>query len=389
MKVAMLIPDNRDEFRRYDKPAPFFGPAPTALLEGLSERPELELHIISCAKRPMSAPEKLAKNIWFHLLHVKQSGWLRSVYSGCVLAIRKKLREIRPDLVHGQGTERYCALAAAFSGFPSVITIHGNMIQLARLLRPTPGSYLWCSAILERFTLPRTSGVFCNSQYTESAVGRHARQTWRVPNAVRTAFFETPLRSSPLEASKPKILNVGTIAAHKRQIELLELAQQLYEAGHSFQLEFIGDANPGNKYAARFLRRVGSAERSGFALYVGLKSLPELIACLDSASALIHVPSGEAFGLVVAEALARNLKFFGATVGGVPDIASGTEGAELFPLEDQKALFAAVANWLREGSPKPKSAAAEMQKRYHPHVIATRHEEIYRDVLGLIRPYAL
>jgi glycosyltransferase involved in cell wall biosynthesis len=385
----MLIPDNRDEFKQYYKTAPFFGPAPTALLEGLSERPELELHIVSCAKRPMSAPEKLAKNIWFHLLHVKQLGWLRSVYSGCVLAIRKKLREIQPDLVHGQGTERYCALAAAFSGFPSVITIHGNMIQLARLLRPIPGSYLWCAAILERFTLSRTSGVFCNSEYTEWAVRRHARQTWRVPNAIQRAFFEVPLPSSPPEAFKPKILNVGTIAPHKRQFELLELGQQLYESGYSFELEFIGDANPRDKYVARFLRRIGSAERSGFARYIGSKSLPELIVCLDTASALIHVPSGEAFGLVVAEALARNLKFFGTKVGGVPDIASGTEGAELFLLDDRKTLFAAVATWLREGSPRPKSAAAEMRKRYHPDVIAKRHEEVYREMLGLSRRYAL
>ena len=27
----MLIPDNRDEFRRYEDPEPCFGPAPTAL----------------------------------------------------------------------------------------------------------------------------------------------------------------------------------------------------------------------------------------------------------------------------------------------------------------------------------------------------------------------
>ena len=87
MKVAILIPDNRDEFQQYDKAGPFFGPAPAALVEGLSQHPEIELHILSCAKRNMPAPAKLADNILFHLLPVKQSGWLRSIYSGCVLAM--------------------------------------------------------------------------------------------------------------------------------------------------------------------------------------------------------------------------------------------------------------------------------------------------------------
>ena len=41
MKIAMLIPDNRDEFGHYDEPVPVFGPAPTALLEGMSSGAEL------------------------------------------------------------------------------------------------------------------------------------------------------------------------------------------------------------------------------------------------------------------------------------------------------------------------------------------------------------
>ena len=162
MKIAMLIPDNRDEFGTYNEPEPVFGPAPAALLEGMAQESDLELHILSCSKRPMAAPEKLARNISFHLLHVKQWGWLRSVYSGCILAIRQKLREIKPDLVHGQGTERYCALAAVFSRFPNVITIHGNMRAIAKINHVRPLSYQWCAAKLEQFTLPRTGGVICS-----------------------------------------------------------------------------------------------------------------------------------------------------------------------------------------------------------------------------------
>jgi hypothetical protein len=62
--------------------------------------PPFEIHVISCTQQPLSAPEKLAPNIWFHPLHVSKWGWLRTGYQGCVRAVRQKLKEIQPDIVH-------------------------------------------------------------------------------------------------------------------------------------------------------------------------------------------------------------------------------------------------------------------------------------------------
>jgi glycosyltransferase involved in cell wall biosynthesis len=381
MRIAILTTDNREHQRTYQDTQPRFGPAIEAVRQGLAELPDVEIHVISCTQQPMHAPAKLSENTWFHLLHVPKIGWLRTGYQGCVRAIRRKVRELKPDIVHGQGTERECALSAVFSGFPNVVTIHGNMTTVAQAMKARVGSFLWCAALLERFTLPRTLGVFCNSAYTESVVGKYARQTWRVPNAVRREFFQTPLPPAPATA-KPILLNIGAISPYKRQLALLEVAEELHGAGHSFELQFIGGMNARDKYGAAFRQRIEAAERSGFARYLGTKSLTELIATLDAASALIHVPSEEAFGLVVAEALARNLKFFGTKIGGVTDIASGIEGAELFPLDDSSALKFAIAQWLRSGCPRPESAAREMQRRYHPEVIAMRHAKIYRAIIA-------
>jgi glycosyltransferase involved in cell wall biosynthesis len=255
------------------------------------------------------------------------------------------------------------------------------MTAVAKNMHAAIGSYLWCAAVLERFTLPRTLGVFCNSSYTESVVKERARQTWLVPNAVRREFFETPLPSRPAP-SKPILLNVGAVSRYKRQLELLALARELHQEGLSFQLRFVGRADRSTKYGAAFLDEIAAAERDGFARYLGTKSLSELTASLDRASALIHVASEEAFGLVVAEALSRNLKFFGTMVGGVPDIAEGVEGAELFSLNDEKSLRLAIANWLRKNCARPGTAATEMRGRYYPDVIAKRHLEIYREILG-------
>src|SRR5215218_1124616 len=110
VKIAIVVTDNRDEFRDYSNAKPYFGPAPAALLEGFAQCPEVEIHLVCCLHRPLPAPGKLASNIWYHSVVVPRWGW-RFLYVGCVWQLRRKLRKIRPDIVHGQGTERYCALS--------------------------------------------------------------------------------------------------------------------------------------------------------------------------------------------------------------------------------------------------------------------------------------
>jgi glycosyltransferase involved in cell wall biosynthesis len=285
---------------------------------------------------------------------------------------------LEPDIVHGQGTERECALGAVFSGFPNLITIHGNVRAIARSTNARIGSYWWWAAMFERVALPRTDGVFCNSVHTRSLVQPLAKETWLVPNPLRRAFFDTPL--SQRRASSPILLNIGTISPLKRQLALLELMEELHRQGHAFELRFIGAADPRNDYAAAFLQHIKKAECQRFARYLGTKLPPELIAALDDASAIVHVPFEEAFGLAVAEALTRNLKFFGTNVGGLRDIANGVEGAELYPLEDSRGLSAAIGNWLHTGFTRPQTAGLQMKQRYHPDIIANRHAEIYREI---------
>ena len=264
MKIALLTTDNREHQRTYAETVPRFGPAVEALLEGLAGLSDLEVHVIACTQRPMQAPEKLAQNIWFHLLHVSKIGWLRTGYQGCVRAIRKKLRELQPDLVHGQGTERECALSAVLSGFPNVVTIHGNMRAVARSVGARLGSYLWCAARLEAFTLRRAGGVFCNSAYTERVVRQCNQRAWRIPNALRLPFFETPIASRP-PTNPPILLNVGAIAPHKRQLPLLALAEQLQQEGQFCEMRFVGAVNSSRAYGRKFLEGIKAAEGRGFA----------------------------------------------------------------------------------------------------------------------------
>jgi glycosyltransferase involved in cell wall biosynthesis len=380
MRIVQLITDDRENSRQYDRTEPFFGAAATALLQGFAAMPETEVHVISCAQRPLPAPEKLAANIWFHELHVPKLGWMRTGYQGCVRAVRCRVRELRPDIVHGQGTERDSAMSAVFSGFPNVLTIHGIMSRVARAGHAPIGSFHWLAARLENFVLPRAAGVLCNSRYTEECIRPRARRTWRVPNAVRLEFFAAPAPAQ--RPGEPVLINVGTIAPHKRQRELLEIASRLHWRGLKFEFWFVGALDTFTEYGRAFAGALAAAQELGFARHIRFQDSAALMASLDAAAAMVHWASEESFGLAVAEGLARNLKFFGPRVGGIPDIAEGVEGAELFDPDAVEALEAALAGWLERGCPRPANAATSIASRFHPQAVARRHLEIYREVLS-------
>ena len=113
--------------------------------------------------------------------------------------------------------------------------------------------------------------------------------------------------------------------------------------------------------------------------------MDEFIQELDGASAMVHVSAIETFGLVVAEALARNLKFIGFNTAGVADIVENVEGVESLKDGDWAGLKTALALWIRSKQSRPTTAAATMRERFHPTEIARQHLAVYGEVLGTLR----
>lgn len=252
MRICLLTTDSREHFHDYARPEPYFATAPEALLQGLAMIPEVETHVVSCVRQPVRSPPKLAPNIYYHSLVVPKHGWMKSGFLGCVLATRKKLREIQPDIVHGQGTEGDCAVCAVFSGFPNVLTLHGNMRLTAKLLQGRLFSYWWLAARLERIVLPRTNGVVCITHYTREAVQDLTRRTWVLPNAVDQSFFD--VRPAPDASAPPAGLCVGSICWRKNQNDFIRALDPLAKA-QRFKLVFAGEVSR-DAYGQEFHRLI-------------------------------------------------------------------------------------------------------------------------------------
>ena len=303
---------------------------------------------------------------------------MRTFFAGCALAIRRKLRAIQPDIVHGQGTESESSISAVLSGFPNVLTIHGNMRLIAKVTGAKPFSFPWLAARLEGLTVPRSRGVVCITRYTQEAMAGLAKRTWIVPNAVDASFFEIKPQQPPPEP--PRVLVVGHVCVRKNQNAFIRALDPLAKL-QSFQLRFFGLTSPGRAYDDEFLSLVHARP---WCVYDGFADRERLKVQFSQAS-MVALPSLEDnCPMVVLEAMAAGVPVVAANVGGVPDLVEeGKTGFFCDPL-NAASMRQAVEKALTNSSTAKRIAAnarLSAQERFHPRVIADRHVEIYREVL--------
>lgn len=382
MRVAFLTVDARAGSVLGDSPQPYLGAAPEALLQGFAQLPasSVEVHVVSCVKTSLPAPHSLAPNVHYHQLVLPSWSFLRMLHAGPILAVRRLLATLKPDIVHAQGVERWCAVSGVLSGYPNLLTVHGHLRLIMRRTTMTPVLYWHVQMLLGEWAIRRARGVVAISTHIRNAVRKSARQSWLIANAVRKPFISTPI--ADLHSKTPKLLVIGTITQNKRPLELLDTFTTLWKSGYRFHVSFIGSLGSGDSYSDAFRDKLKAAQALGLADQFDYLDVQSLIQHLDMADALIHFPLEEAFGLVVAEGLSRNLKLFASRIGGIVDIATGVPSAELFHESDFDGLGRSIAQWLDADCPRAISSAEIIRDRYAPVRVAEQTLDVYREVIA-------
>jgi glycosyltransferase involved in cell wall biosynthesis len=380
LRVAMLVVDDRHDPR---VGSPSLGAAPTALLEGFADLgpDHIEVHVVSCIKHRCLTTSKLAPNIWYHPLFVPSWAFLRTLHLGPALAVRRFLRQrIQPDIVHSQGIEWWCGVAGALSGYPSVLTIHGNIRAILQNSPMRPLSYWKLQALLGDFAIRRHSGVVCISEHVRRNIAPKARETWLIPNALRSEFLENRDRIAA-RGKTPSLLVVGTITENKRPLEILETLFALHAEGLTFEVTFIGRLGRAGRYEQRFAAQLDEATRLGFARHKEHLAAAALANTMAQADALIHFPREEAFGLVVTEAISQGMTVFASRVGGLTEICHSNPQCILVEPHDVGDLRAALKQWLKSDPERGARLSAEDQiAPYRPVTVAQSTLKAYHEV---------
>jgi glycosyltransferase involved in cell wall biosynthesis len=141
--------------------------------------------------------------------------------------------------------------------------------------------------------------------------------------------------------------------------------------------------NPDSPYGRRFSVEVQAAQAEGWARHFSRTRDDFLLSLFDQCDALVHVSMEESFGLVAAEALARNMKLFTTPVGGLKDIGNKVEAVEWLNPEDPAAWDEPLKRWIKQKEAPPASSHL-MKEKYGPEQIALQHLRIYQAILGTL-----
>lgn len=375
MKVAILTTDSREHFKDYHTPEPYFGTAPQALLQGFAEISGVEVHVISCLKERVAPTARIASNIFYHGLHVP-GGWVRTLYSPAIKATRAKLEEVRPDIVHGQGTERECALAAVRSGFPNIITIHGLMSEVAKAMHAKLFSFHTLQARLEAWAIRRTVGVICLTNHAREKLRDRTPRTWVVPNAVDKSFFALNRTS----AANRDIVCVGRIDRNKNQNFLIRALDSVAK-DNGIRLIFLGGGEESDPYFQEFLALVKERPWCGFE---GFQKGEALTQRLLGARLLVLASLEENCPMVILEAMAIGLPVAAAHSGGIPDLVQDGVTGLLFDPTNEQSAREVILKIVRNDAAAASMSSAGKQRalaNHQPIRIAERHVQIYREAL--------
>ncbi len=299
------------------------------------------------------------------------------------VAVHRMLRKIKPDVVHGIGTEHIWPYIAVTSSFPSVVTVHGVMSEIIQKVSTPRISKKRFFAALERWTLRRTKHLISINPYVQSALGKYTHaQIYSVENAVSEHFFR--YRAHPGESKR--ILFVGDIQPRKDLVSLIDALAMMTEKSVSLSditLSVVGAVSD-PEYYEQLKDLIQGRELEGQIVFRGFM-LPEELAVEYQRAAMLILPSIEETAPgCISEAMSFGLPVVATRVGGVEYMVRDGETGILVEPRDPQALAEAMGRLMLSPVLRDRMGAQARdiaEKRFHPEVIAKKTLDVYKGVI--------
>ncbi len=349
--------------------------ATDGLLAGLrAYQHEYDFHLIAASNVIPKDIHQQQDGFHYHFLAMPQLAVARPRFFFRVFKAYRLLRRLQPDLVHCQDNLALAA-AAICSGYRRVLTIHG--IKKAEAGKRI-GWERWAAtadAWLEPYVQRAFPNLVCLSVYSQSFLDG-ARRIYRIPNAVRPAFY--PLERQSL--NHPVFLFVGKLSPLKGPEELIIAHQMLCRQHPALETVFCGA--PETPAYQQYLRGRAGADRIHF---LGPASLDELKHWLSVATALVLPSRQENAPIIIAEALACGLPVVATRVGGIAEMLDDGRLGFLYDPGDVSQLTSHLETLLRHpAAAHPATAAGRLKAQtvYHPAAVAGQTVAMYRELLS-------
>ena len=309
----------------------------------------VELHIVTVSKHIAADDAFVSGGVHFHFLKVPPVPRAALAYQLDRARIWRCLERIRPDVVHGFGTESSFGYSAVTSSFPSLLMIQGIVDEITRaegrgVLLRRPG--LLVSRLSERVTVKAARHVVCETEFA-------ARWVHRINPAAHTHIVRTPISDRWFDivpaspgAGESEILFVGSLVPAKGVDVLVEAFGTIAAEFPDATLHLVGAGPAG--YVERELKpAVDRLNLSARVHFHGALS-PAAVAERVAHARVMALPTlMDTAPNVVAEARAAGVPVVASRVGGIPELIDDGQDGVLVPPRAPGALAGALSNLLR------------------------------------------
>ena len=349
------------------------------LAMALARIPGVEVHVLT------NAPRLTTRTVMDHGVHVHLVGHPPKVNLWEQLTAlqltryryRHLLKKLRPDIVHGSGTDHEYGYAAVMSGFPNVVTVHGVMRSVVARLGLPFYSFGAMLARFERVVIDRSRFLIAIGEYVVRQFPEFEGEVFHIPNAVSERFFREP------GSGGPDILFVGRIEPRKRVLNLIHAVARVMSDFPDMHVALVG--RTAGRYAEQVRESIRSAGLDSHVQLMGLRSQEEISALMGTARMLVLPSIEETTPMVVAEAHVLGKPVVATRVGGVPEmVQDGVTGLLVDP-DDVPALATAIRRLMANAGERDAMGTRARdwgRARYHPDVVARQTVDAYEAVLA-------
>lgn len=394
MKIAWIGPYDINSIshrleQTFDKP---FHPATWIrnAANALVKIPGIELHILMHDKRFKKDYRFIENGIHFHLFSTPLAFIPRplTLYQLDRWKYYKELEEIKPDIVHGHGTENLFSYVTVTSGYPHVISIQAIIKNLLKEYPRKTRQYYehFIVQFVESYTIRRAKNIVIKAPFTEKFVREINKSApiTLLENIVNEKYFGVVRNLSP---DQKTILFIGSVSALKGVEELIAAFETVSESFDNVQLLIVGvgDHSYIEQKIKPMIQKISGKDKITL---LGYKTIPEIASILSKTDILVLPSYSDTSPNVIGEAMAAGVPVIGTNVGGIPFMLKNGETGLIVPVRDSKALSESICVLLKNKEASEmmsRHAKEESLKRFSETAFTDKIITIYRNILNAER----
>jgi glycosyltransferase involved in cell wall biosynthesis len=297
---------------------------------------------------------------------------------------------IKPDIIHGQGTVTYILLSLMFRN-KNIQTIHGIYKNEHAAIHFKDRTFFvslkfFIKEKVESFYLKKIKNLIVITDEIKLLVSKESnnlKNIFKINNAIDIGFFKKTNLDKAHTNNDLVILFVAAITPRKGLHHLLEAYDKIIYKHPNLKLKIVGMWDWAPDYVLGLKEKFSQLVNAKKIEFTGSVSREQIENYFTSSQIFVLPSLAESAPMVISQAMCSGMAIISTRVGGIPEMITHEEDGFLVHPEDVQALESALNKLISSYDLREvfsKNAQIKGYNRHHPTSVAMKTYEAYKKV---------